>query len=417
MRREPLGDRLERRKPAPNLAHVPSHTLRVPVLDRCEDPAPPVVHREDPPAVGAPHHVRRLRDDRPGMHPRGALAAAVRGEQLVRPQHPQHPRPRDPDPVQDPQPRVDRPMALALERRAVEIGLNRLQQRRVRHRGRRTPPRGLLARCAAAARVSAGRRAPSASAPTPDTRAGSRRGAPWPRRAWRSSPRPPHRSPAAPSAGGAAPPPVPAHAAARSPSTAPRCAASPRRASPPRGRPGGPARRAQDRPRPGPASPPAGRSRRPLPATAPPAIRRAAAAAPRPASGPRSSAAPAPGAPPHLPRRRRARPRSPSGLPPSPPTPSPARSSIEPFPPPPWTLDSPLISVQENWGRFRKCPRNRIKPTAPHANATRGPRGPHSASAGRALPRASPGNPSGLWRRALRPPAGCRRRPCRSAAG
>ena len=36
MRREPLGDRLERRKPAPNLAHVPSHTLRVPVLDRCE---------------------------------------------------------------------------------------------------------------------------------------------------------------------------------------------------------------------------------------------------------------------------------------------------------------------------------------------------------------------------------------------
>ena len=79
------------------------------------------------------------------MHPRGALAAAVRGEQLVRPQHPQHPRPRDPDPVQDPQPRVDRPMALALERRAVEIGLHRLQQRRVRHRGRRTPPRGLLA--------------------------------------------------------------------------------------------------------------------------------------------------------------------------------------------------------------------------------------------------------------------------------
>ena len=144
-RAEPLGDRLERRKPAPNLAHVPSHTLRVPVLDRCEDPAPPVVQREDPHAVGAPHHVRRLRDDRPGMHPRGALAAAVRGEQLVRPHHPQHPRPRDPDPVQDPQPRVDLPMALALERRAVEIGLNRLQQRRVRHRGRRTPPRGLLA--------------------------------------------------------------------------------------------------------------------------------------------------------------------------------------------------------------------------------------------------------------------------------
>ena len=336
MRREPLGDRLERRKPAPNLAHVPSHTLRVPVLDRCEDPAPPVVQREDPHAVGAPHHVRRRRDDRPGMHPRGALAAAVRGEQLVRPQHPQHPRPRDPDPVQDPQPRVDRPMALALERRAVEIGLHRLQQRRVRHRGRRTPPRGLLAlvplllACLPGVerRARALPRLTHALDPVGAPRGLGERGAH--RRDRRI-----------------------AHAAARSPSTAPRCAASPRRASPPRGRPGGPARRAQDRPRPGPASPPAGRSRRPLPATAPPAIRRAAAAAPRPASGPRSRAAPAPGAPPHLPRRRRAL-RSPSGLPPSPPTPSPARSSIEPFPPPPWTLDSPLISVQENWGRFTK---------------------------------------------------------------
>ena len=225
-------------------------------------------------------------------------------------------------------------MALALERRAVEIGLHRLQQRRVRHRGRRTPPRGLLAlvplllACLPGVerRARALPRLTHALDPVGAPRGLGERGAH--RRDLRI-----------------------AHAAARSPSTAPRCAASPRRASPPRGRPGGPARRAQDRPRPGPASPPAGRSRRPLPATAPPAIRRAAAAAPRPASGPRSRAAPAPGAPPHLPRRRRAL-RSPSGLPPSPPTPSPARSSIEPFPPPPWTLDSPLISVQENWGRF-----------------------------------------------------------------
>ena len=109
-----------------------------------EDPAPPVVQREDPHAVGAPHHVRRLRDDRPGMYPRGALAAAVRGEQLVRPHHPQHPRPRDPDPVRSAAARgpSDGPRpGTASGRDRPE----RLQQRRVRHRGRRTPPRGLLA--------------------------------------------------------------------------------------------------------------------------------------------------------------------------------------------------------------------------------------------------------------------------------
>ena len=35
------------------------------------------------------------------------------------------------------------------------------------------------------------------------------------------------------------------------------------------------------------------------------------------------------------------------------------RPSTEPFPPPPWTLDSPLIRVQENRGRFTKT----ISPT------------------------------------------------------
>ena len=239
-------------------------------------------------------------------------------------------------------------MALALERRAVEIGLHRLQQRRVRHRGRRTPPRGLLALVPLLLACLPGRRAPSASAPTPDTRAGSRRGAPWPRRAWRSSPRPPHRSRAA---------------LLRRPCPLTQPLVLHRQL------PDVPRRRVERlrhevalaglhaalKTGHGPVPPvlqpvdldahfPRQRLQR---------FRRAAAAAPRPASGPRSSAAPAPGAPPHLPRRRRAL-RSPSGLPPSPPTPSPARSSIEPFPPPPWTLDSPLISVQENWGRFTR---------------------------------------------------------------
>ena len=62
-----------------------SHALRVPVLDRREDPDPAVVQRKHPHAVGAPHDVRRLCDDRPVMDRRPALTSAVRGEQPVRP--------------------------------------------------------------------------------------------------------------------------------------------------------------------------------------------------------------------------------------------------------------------------------------------------------------------------------------------
>ena len=57
------------------------------------------------------------------------------------------------------------------------------------------------------------------------------------------------------------------------------------------------------------------------------------------------------------PPRRRLGLRSPSGLPPSEPTQVPSPSSTEPFPRPPWTLDSPLIRVQENWGRFKATSR------------------------------------------------------------
>ena len=198
--------------------------------------------------------------------------------------------------------RVDLPMALALERRAVEIGLNRLQQRRVRHRGRRTPPRGLLAlvplllACLPGVerRARALPRLTHALDPVGAPRGLGERGA--------------HRRDLRIAKGRRC---SAARARSRSSSfsidSSPMCrfaassasaTRSPWRACKPRSRP------ATARSR----SPPAGRSRRPLPATAPPAIRLAAAAAPRPASGPRSSAAPAPGAPPHLPRRRRALP-------------------------------------------------------------------------------------------------------------
>ena len=71
--------------------------------------------------------------------------------------------------------------------------------------------------------------------------------------------------------------------------------------------------------------------------------------------GPRSIAAPTPGALPRLTRPRH-RLRSPSGLPPAVPTPPLALpASTDPFPPSPWTSDSPLIRVQENRGRFNDC--------------------------------------------------------------
>ena len=47
---------------------------------------------------------------------RVTLSPAVGREQPLRAHHAQHPRPGNADPVQDPQPRVDLAMALALER-------------------------------------------------------------------------------------------------------------------------------------------------------------------------------------------------------------------------------------------------------------------------------------------------------------
>ena len=79
------------------------------------------------------------------------------------------------------------------------------------------------------------------------------------------------------------------------------------------------------------ASPPAGRSTRSSRSTTSrfrPTLQRCPGA-----RGPASPAAPSAGTPVAL--------RAPS-----------VPADVEPFPPPPWTLDSPLISVQENWGRF-----------------------------------------------------------------
>ncbi len=107
---------------------------------------------------------------------------------------------------------------------------------------------------------------------------------------------------------------------------------------------------------PAPATPPDDRAPPRLHARPRRVTRPAAAAAPPPASGSRSTAARAP-RPPTQPPWRRLGLRSPSGLPPSEPTQIPSPASTEPFPLPPWTSDSPLIRVQENWGRFKATSR------------------------------------------------------------
>ena len=133
---EALGDRFQGGEAVPNLTHVPPHALRVPVVG-CEGPDPAVVHGKHPNAVGPPHDVGRRGDDRPVVKLWIALAAAVRRQQPVCAHHAQDPGPGDADPVQDPQPCVHLPMALALERRPGEVGANGRQELLSRESGLR----------------------------------------------------------------------------------------------------------------------------------------------------------------------------------------------------------------------------------------------------------------------------------------
>ena len=79
-------------------------------------PKRPARRGEHPHAVGAPHEVGRRGDNGPLVHFHLTLPPAVGREQPLRAHQAQHPRPGDPDPVEDPQPRVDLAMALTLER-------------------------------------------------------------------------------------------------------------------------------------------------------------------------------------------------------------------------------------------------------------------------------------------------------------
>ena len=116
---------------------MPAHALGVPVVDCREGPDPAVLRGEHPHAVGPPHDVGRRGDNRPLVRLHLTRPPAGRREQPLRAHHAQHPRPGDSDPVEDPQPRVDRAMALALERGAGQGAANGRQQLRIRQCGRR----------------------------------------------------------------------------------------------------------------------------------------------------------------------------------------------------------------------------------------------------------------------------------------
>ena len=130
---------------AADLAHVPPHAFRVPVVDRREGPDPAVVHGEDPHAVGPPHDLGRQGDDGPVVELRIALAATVRRQQPLRSHHAQHLRLGDADPIQEPQPRVDLAVALALEGGPGQIRANRREQLLIREQGLGTASRGDVA--------------------------------------------------------------------------------------------------------------------------------------------------------------------------------------------------------------------------------------------------------------------------------
>ena len=80
---KPHGDRLQGGEAVAALADMPADTLGVPMLDGGEDPAPAVVHREHPNAIGAPHEVRGMSDDLTVMGIAATAAAAMGREQIV----------------------------------------------------------------------------------------------------------------------------------------------------------------------------------------------------------------------------------------------------------------------------------------------------------------------------------------------
>ena len=89
------------------LADMPADTLGVPMLDGGEDPAPAVVHREHPNAIGAPHEVRGMSDDLTVMGIAATAAAAMGREQIVLAHQAEHPLAGNPDVATDPKPSPD----------------------------------------------------------------------------------------------------------------------------------------------------------------------------------------------------------------------------------------------------------------------------------------------------------------------
>ena len=122
------------------------------MLDGGEDPAPAVVHREHPNAIGAPHEVRGMSDDLTVMGIAATAAAAMGREQIVLAHQAEHPLAGNPDVATDPKPSPDLAVALALPGDASRSASIATQQRLVRDRGLRS--RRFAGGCSAAGRRS-----------------------------------------------------------------------------------------------------------------------------------------------------------------------------------------------------------------------------------------------------------------------
>src|SRR5262245_46619607 len=137
----PLADGLQRRPAIAELRHMPAQKLVDPVVDRPEEPAPPLLLGVEARRVRAPHHIGSVGDDRARVCGVAVRRAEPPGRQQFMLAHqPQDPLATDGQtPMREPRP--DLPVTLAVERTRTEDGADPRHELGVGPAGLRAPLR------------------------------------------------------------------------------------------------------------------------------------------------------------------------------------------------------------------------------------------------------------------------------------
>src|SRR5665647_1401450 len=138
LREQPLRDGLQRREAVAAFADVAADDLAVEVVDGREDPAHALLGGEHARTVGAPHDARGVGGDPAVVARAPTLAHAARREQAVLAHEAQDAPPRGAH-ASDAQARPDLAVALAAERRALEVVRDQGVELLVCDRGSRAP--------------------------------------------------------------------------------------------------------------------------------------------------------------------------------------------------------------------------------------------------------------------------------------